>query len=373
LVFANLEGAAAEGGPDFTKGVLIAENEINAAGGVDGHKIQVVTTPAGLTGATAVAAYRGAASNPSVMTTFLGGPGGADAVAAQTSRQQLALFELAGNYALINPVQPWVFSMSWDHQYPSSVVNWAVKYKGAKKIALLHNVDDYSSGITASIQQRCAQLGCTLVSNQTLSDPAAPVNAVTPLLEKMKSSGADTYYLESLDPNVLKAARTLGLFNGHTIITEQWLSVPAIAAATGAAGENVTFAAQKCLAPQLAAAGDPVAAFCKQYRAAFAKAYPGQPYALFSVYGHDAVEVFAQAAKELFAAGMPVTRSNLRDQYEKFHGELVTSHGAVVSSSTQHHLTGQFQNGYLLYNLQLKNGQIVYVLAPHASPSGAQP
>jgi branched-chain amino acid transport system substrate-binding protein len=373
LVFANLEGAAAEGGPDFSKGVAIAAAQLNAAGGVMGHPIKIITTEAGLTPDTAVAAYRGAASNPQVMTSMLGGPGGGDAVASQAGREGLPFMELTGNVALVDPPKPYVFAISLDQGYPDSVVNWAVKYHNAKKIALLHFVDDYSSGIQASIQARCKQLGCQLVDSETESDPAAPVNALTPLLEKMKNSGADTYYIETLDPNAAKAARQLGMFTGHTVISEQWLSVPAIAAATGAAGEDITFAAQKCLEPDLAASGDPVSQLCKSYRAAFAKAYPGVPYALFSVYGHDAVMLFAQAAKELWQAGKPVTRDNLNAQYQKFHGEIVTSEGVVSTSPSQHHLDGPFQDGYLLYNLIDKNGKITYVLAPHADPHGAQP
>ena len=121
------------------------------------------------------------------------------------------------------------------------------------------------------------------------------------VLQKMKDSGADTYYIETLNPNGPKAARQLGMFD-KTIITEQWLSVPALAEATGAAGEDMVFAGQKCLKPELAAKGDPTAAFCTSYRALWSKYYPGETYALFSVYGNDAVRTFAQAAKRVNAS-----------------------------------------------------------------------
>jgi hypothetical protein len=106
---------------------------------------------------------------------------------------------------------------------------------------------------------------------------------------------------------------------------------------------------------------------------AFAKAYPGVPCALFSIYGHDAVELFAQAAKSCGRPAKPVTRANLNSQYEKFHGEIVTSEGVVSTSPSQHHLTGPFHSGYLLYNLVANGPTIDYVLAPHADPHGAMP
>jgi branched-chain amino acid transport system substrate-binding protein len=372
LVFTQLEGNVAEGSADFAKGVAIAVNQINAAGGVDGHPIQLNTIQSGLTTDSTVSAYRAATSDSKNVVAYLEGTTGVDAVAAQAPRAQLPIMQQAGNAALVDPAKPYVYSMSFDTGYPDSVVRYAVQNFHTKKIAILHFTDDYSSGITASITQRCKQLGCQVVDSET-GDPTASVDGITPELEKMKNSGADTYYIETLNPNAAKAARQLGMFN-KPVISEQWLSVPAIAAATGAAGENITFAAQTCLDPSLASKSDPVQALCKAYIAAFKKAYPGQPYALFSIYGHDAVEVFAQAAKELIAAGKPVTRANMEQQLQSFHGELTTSQGTINTSSAQHHLTGSFgSGGYLLYNMKVNGKNITYVLAPHADPAGAQP
>jgi hypothetical protein len=45
--------------------------------------------------------------------------------------------------------KPYVFALSLDRGYPDSVANWALTYQHSNKIAVLHFVDDYSSGITA--------------------------------------------------------------------------------------------------------------------------------------------------------------------------------------------------------------------------------
>jgi hypothetical protein len=45
----------------------------------------------------------------------------------------------------------------------------------------------------------------------------------------------------------------------------------------------------------------------------------------------------------------------------------------VQSSATQHHLTGPFEQGYLLYELKANGKGISYVLAPNADPHGAKP
>lgn len=370
LVFANLEGAAVEGGGDFTKGVEIASKKINAEGGVEGRPIEVKKIPKGLTPEEGVSAYKQAQAE-GALVAFLGGPSGTDAVAAQAAREKVPLMELSGNYELVEPPQPYVYSLSWDTEYPSSVVRWLVENKGAKKIALLHFTTDYSEGIPHSIEQACEELGCELVDNET-GELEASVEELTPQLTKMKNSGAEAYYIETINPNAAKAARQLGMFD-KPIISEQWLSVPAIAEATGSAGENIVFAAQKCLEPKLAEPSDPQRKFCETYRDEFAKAYPGEPYALFSVYGADAVNAFARAAEQAMQAGEEVTPEAMNEQLENITGELRLSHGVPETSPEQHHVQGPFETGDLLYEIQVKGKEIKDVLAKDASPKGAKP
>ncbi len=370
IEFTQIEGAAAEGAADFAKGVAIAVNQINAAGGINGRKLVLKTVQGGLTADSEVAAYRSVGADSSSLNAYLEGTTGVDAVAAQAPRVQVPIQQQAGNAALVNPAQPYVYSMSFDHEYPDSVIKYAMQYDHAKKFAILHYTDDYSSGITASVQAFCKVAGCTVVDSESAAATAS-VSQLTAALEKMKNSGADAYYIETLDPNAPKAARQLGMFD-KPVISEQWLSVPAIAAATGSAGEDITFAAQTCLDPSLASPSNPIQALCKNYIAAWNKAYPGQAYALFSIYGHDAVECFVQAVKQVLAAKQPLTRANVNEQLQSIKGTITTSQGKVETSPTQHHLTGSFgDGGYLLYNLHANGSKITYTLAPHASPDGA--
>ncbi len=370
LGFAMLEGEAAEGAPDFVNGVNLAAEQINAAGGVEGRKIEVKTFKKGITVDKAVAAYREAAADPTILTAYIAGVVGTPAIGAQAIREKVPVFQQSGNRGLVEPPKPFMYSMSWDKEYPGTVVRWAVENKNTKKIAILHYETDYSSGITKSVEDRCKELGCEVTTSQS-GELDASVDGLIPLLTKMKNSGADTYYIETLNPNGPKAARQLGMFD-KPVISEQWLSVPAIAGAIGKAGEDIVFAAQKCVAPELATEGDPGAAFCTDYKAAYLAKY-GEPYALFSIYGSDAVNLFADAARRLIKAGKEVTRETMNEAYEQFDGTLLTSHGKVESGPDQHHLTGPFEQGYLLYEIKVNGKEIKYQLAPNASADGAKP
>ena len=371
LVIAALEGPAATGDPDFTKGMRIAEARINAAGGVEGRKIEVRIFKKGLAPDSAVAAYRKAASDSEVIGAW-GGASGVLAIAAQSDRFKLPFIAVPGRIDFVQPPKKYVFSASHDQAYPTSVLRWAVENKGVKKIAVLHYETDYSSGITDSLKARCQELGCEVVSEQKAALDAS-VDGLTPQLTNMRDSGADAYYIETLNPNGPKAARQLGMFD-KPVISEQWLSVPAIAQATGKASEDIVFSAQKCVAPELIQDSDPEKKWCEDYRAQYEKAYPGEDYALFSAYGDDAVTIYAEAARALIKAGKEVTRDNIAAQLEQFDGESVrTSHGVLKEAKDIHRLTGEFQEAYFLYTIKYEGGKLTYTLAPESDPMGAQP
>ena len=164
LVIADLEGPAATGGPDFTKGIQIAVDQVNAKGGVDGRKIEVKTFKRANAG-------RGSRDLPRRRIRRQRGhrlerfrrrhgdrrPG---------QPREAPAPAVSGRRDLVEPPRPYIYALSWDKEYPSTVVRWAVENKGTKKIAILHYESDYSSGITKSVEDRCKELGCPVDSAQ---------------------------------------------------------------------------------------------------------------------------------------------------------------------------------------------------------------
>lgn len=372
LVIANLEGPLADGGPDWTKGMEIAAREINDAGGVDGRPIEIRTFKKGLTAQESVEAYREAASDDDVLAAWVGGGGGL-AIKAQADRVRLPFLASVGRIDLVEPVNPYAFAVSFNGEYATSAVSWAVANRGTRKIGVLHYETDFSEGLTPAIQRRCEELGCEVVSEQRASLDDS-VDALIPQLTALKNSGADTYYIESLNPNAAKAARQLGMFD-KPVITEQWLTVLAIAQATGKAAETMVFGAHKCRAPEVVARDDETRRWCEEYMAKFRAAYPGEPFALYSIYGNDAVNMFADAARRAMAAhDGDVDRESLREALEQFDGHgLRTSHGLVKSSPENHSLVGTWKQAYVDLTIKADGRSIRYVLAPGADPAGATP
>jgi ABC-type branched-subunit amino acid transport system substrate-binding protein len=374
LVIANLEGPAADGGPDFTTGMLVAQKKINDAGGVDGRKIEIKTFKKGLTPQESLQAYREAAGDSSVLAAWLGG-GGGNALKAQADRVKLPFFSANGVTNFYEPPNAYGFSLSLGGEYATSALTQVIKDNpSVKKIGVLHFETDFSNGLTPALRDRCKELGCSVVTEQTAAIDAS-VDALVPQLTKLKNSGADAYYIECLNPNAQKAAVQLGM-DDKPRMCEQWQAVPAIAAACGTACEGVIFGGHKCVGGDQIAKGDPTRAWCSEYVKDWQALFPDRKdqFSNYSIYGDDAVTLFADAAKKLIAAGKDVDREGIRAQLETYDGTGPrTSHGLPTSSKTDHLLTGTWKEGYVNYTTKMKGKVPTYVLAPGADPSGATP
>jgi branched-chain amino acid transport system substrate-binding protein len=366
---AGLEGEAAEGGPDFSKGMQIAVDQINAKGGVEGRKIELKITKTGGTPEGAASAYREAGSDPGILGAFLGASG-ALAIRDLSETVKLPIITASGNDKVDRPVAKYVFNNAPTSELVTSSLRYAVEQLGAKKVAAIHYETDFSSQIPDALRKGCERLGCQVLTVEK-SSATAPVDALVPQLTKMRNTNPDVYYIETLNPAALAAARQLKL--DKPIIAEQWLTVPPLAQACGANCEGVIFGGHKCRAPELLATGDPLKQHCDNYAAAFKAKFPNEPFALFSIYGHDAVHTYAEAARRLIEDGKEVNRENLTSAMETFDGkDFLTSHGYIKTGADSHRLTGTWKEAYLNLTIEADGTNVKWVLAPKASPEGAE-
>ena len=368
----GLEGVAAQGGPDFMDGMRVATDVINKSGGINGRMISLKLFPTGGTPEGAASAYRAAGGDKSIVGAFLGA-GGALAVRALSPTVKMPFIAASGNDAIDRPIAKYVFSNSAGYEYATSSLVYAVKKLGAKSVAALHYDTDFSQQIGSALTNRCKSLGCKVTDIESAS-AGASVDQLIPQLTKMKDSKADAYYIESLNPNAMAAARQLGMFD-KPVISEQWLTVPGLAIACAANCEGVVFGAHKCVDRNSLPATDPVIAICKKYVAQWDAYFKNKkPYSQFSIYGRDAVYTFATAAKIVLDAGKPLTRENVVSAMENFKkGQLVTTHGNLVTTPKNHRLTGTWTEGYVDTVVTVKNSVPTWKPAPRADLAGATP
>jgi branched-chain amino acid transport system substrate-binding protein len=369
IVIAGLEGEVAEGGPDFTKGMQIAADQINAAGGVEGRKVEVRISKTGGTPEGAASAYRAAGSDAAVLGSFLGASG-ALAIRDLSTTVKLPIITASGNDKVDRPVAPYVFNNAPTSELVTSSLRYAVENFGAKKVAAIHYETDFSSQIPDALKNGCQRLGCSVVAVEKGSATSS-VDALVPQLTKMRNANPDVYYIETLNPAAIAAARQLKL--NKPIIAEQWLTVPPLAQACAAACEGVVFGGHKCRAPELLEATDPLKKHCDDYIAAFKQKFPNEPFALFSIYGHDAVRTFAEAAGRVLKDGRKLDRDSLVKSMETFNGSgFLTSHGYIKTAADSHRLTGTWKEAYVNLTVEAEGQNVKWVLAPKAQASGAE-
>jgi branched-chain amino acid transport system substrate-binding protein len=363
-----LLGPAAEGGPDFVNGMKTAIQQVNSSGGVDGRKLQLKVFSTQGTAAGAVAAYRQASEDPRVDGAFFAAVTGALALKGQSDAARLPIVIATASDQVDHPPAKYVFKDSFAGQYATSSVVYAVQHANAKRIAILHYGTDYSVGISAAIKARCAQLGCQVVADESAAGNES-ADGLAPQLTKMRAARPDAYYIEGLDPAAFAEARQLKL--DKPIISDQWLAIPALRDACAAACDGVVFAIHKTNVPELIAASDPLRNVLLGYRKRYIAlngAWSG-----FSIYGSEAVQAFAKAAQNLVKAGKPVTRDNLASAMQEFHGDLVTTHGVIRTSPSDHRLVGTWPQAYVDVAIRAHGKTSAWVLAPGASPSGSTP
>lgn len=368
IVIAALVGPVAEGGPDFLNGMEVAVDQINGAGGVDGRPIELRVFDTGGTAAGGLAAYKQAADDDEVVGAFFGAVSGALALRAQTDIVGLPIVIATANDEVDRPVARYVFKDSFATEYATSSLRYAVEQFGARRIAAIHYGTDYSVIIPGALEDRCDQLGCELVAVESAAADA-PVDALTAQLTKMRAADPDVYYIEGLNPNAFAAARQLGI--EEPIISEQWLAIPALRDACGQNCEGVVFAIHKTNVLELLDPEDPLREVFTTYRSDYESLFGD--WAGFSIYGYDAVLAFAKGAEKLIAAGEQVTRDNLVEAMERFDGDLVTTHGIISTSPSNHRLVGTWDQSYIDVVIEIVDGTPTWTLAPGASTKGSTP
>ena len=369
IVLAGLEGEVAEGGPDFTKGMQIAVDQINAEGGVEGRMIELKLSKTGGTPEGAATAYREAGGDQAVLGSFLGASG-ALAIRDLSETVKLPIITASGNDKVDRPAAPYVFNNAPTSELVTSSLRYAVEKLGAKKVAAIHYETDFSSQIPDALRGGCERLGCEVVTIEKGSATSS-VDALVPQLTKMRNANPDVYYIETLNPAAIAAARQLKL--DKPIIAEQWLTVPPLAQACAAACEGVVFGGHKCRAPELIQADDPLKKHCDDYIAAFTQKFPNEPFALFSIYGHDAVRTYAEAARRVIEDGDELTRETLVKAMETFDGkDFLTAHGYIKTAPDNHRLTGTWKEAYVNFTVEADGTTVKWVLAPEADAAGAE-
>jgi branched-chain amino acid transport system substrate-binding protein len=172
-ILGSLTGPAAIFGTGNLAGATIAFEEINAAGGVNGRKIEWISLDDESSPPKAIAAYKRLVDQEKVFAVF--GPASSavgqalvPTFKASTTPTFVSIFSTP---AVTEPPIPMLFrtGVMNDRQQGSAIADYVVDSLGAKKIALVSQSDEYGKRGGEAVVARLAERKMALVSNEVFN------------------------------------------------------------------------------------------------------------------------------------------------------------------------------------------------------------
>jgi branched-chain amino acid transport system substrate-binding protein len=305
-VLAPLTGSLAVWGVNTERGVRLAADRINAAGGIDGRQVRLLVEDSECRPATAVAALRNWASRG--VPVVVGAICSADvlAMAPIAERSRVVILSTGASNPAISDAGEFIF-----RNWPSDRIQGELTAdhafeRGLRNVAILYVDNAYGQGLEAVFGEHFRELGgaIALSPSETYAEGDDDFRAQ---LARIADSGADALYLPAYTreyPAILAQARELGL--GVPIIASETFDDPGTIERSGAAAEGVTFPSP--------ASFDRTTPQGRELVEGFESAY-GEPPGITSDTAFDAMNILARA----FAAGAR-TGPEIRDFLNRLEG-----------------------------------------------------
>jgi branched-chain amino acid transport system substrate-binding protein len=319
--------AAFLGAPEARTLEMLVE-EMNAKGGVDGRKIQLVIKDTAGSPEKAVSFAKQLIEEDQVFAII--GPstsGESMQVKALVEQADMNLISCAAAEVIVNPVATHVFNVAPKDRYAAEMIFRQMKKMGVKKIGLLSSNTGFGKAGKEQVEKGAAAYGIVLAANEVYDKAATDLTAE---VTKLKAAGVEAILNWSIEPAqaiVIKNARQIGLtipiFQSHGFANIQY------AKTAGAAAEGVMFPASRIVVADALPAAHPQKQVVMAYKTAYEAKYK-EDVSTFGGHAWDALQILARAVRE---AGLD--RHKVREAIEGMKGHVGTA-GVFNYSATDH-------------------------------------
>lgn len=311
-VVGPMTGDAAQYGEDFTRGAQLAAEQINAADGVDGKQITIVTFDDRNDTTEAASVAQKIATDSSIVAS-MGHFTSSTVYAAMPiyKSNQLPLVVIsASDPGITEQGNEWVFRVSPTNNLGAeAMADLIVNELGLKKIAIFYLNTDFGKTERQFFTARVAANGGEIVLDEPYQPDAKDFSSS---IIKLKNAGADAVYLSSYYNDavlLIRQAKDAGVetrwFTSAAVLSPQFTEIG------GEAVEGVI--------TNRVSQGDSWDAVAEAYRAK----YNDEP-SPFVIYAYSAVQAIAEAAKS-----EGTSREAIREGLAKIQG-LETALGPLT-------------------------------------------
>lgn len=304
-------GPLASLGQPGLDGAMLAVEQINAKGGIGGHKLELININSESDNTATVTAAKRLLEQADVKA--LVGPmnsGSSYAIIDTVQRASTAMISNGGSRGIVLPPQDkkWIFLAPLTDVLVQSVMMADMKQRGIKNIALLNADSPFGTSGRDQLEKNAASFGITIVAQQAYGNNDKDM---TPQLTKIRSANPDAVIIWATGPGqaiAVKNYRQLGipapLYLSHAANDFNFLRL------AGASADGILIPSSKIYVIDALKDSDPqkavLSSFVHDYEAKY-----GKPPATFAGNAYDAVNMIAEAIRK---AGPD--RAKIRDAIE---------------------------------------------------------
>jgi branched-chain amino acid transport system substrate-binding protein len=346
----SITGGAAFLGDPMLKSLQLYVERINAAGGVNRRRLELIHYDDASDAAKANAFARRLIESDRV--DLIIGPtstGSTMSMVPLVDRAHVPLLSLAGAVIIVDPVRKWVFKIPTSDRMAVERVFQDIRRRGIARVALLVETGGFGQSGAKEAEAVAGKYGITLVGREEYGQKDSDV---TPQLTRLRNAaGVQAVFVIGFGQGAVMATRNyhqlgieLPLYHAHGVASDEFIRL------SGAAAEGVRLPSPGLLVADRLPADAPERAVVLDYIEAYRERY-GQEPATFGGYAYDALMIAVEALKK---AG--TDREKLRDAIEQTRGWVGTQ--GVVNMSPTDHIGLRIES---LHIVEIRNGEWVPV------------
>ncbi len=328
----SVTGPGAFLGDPELKTMQMYVEKLNAAGGIAGRKIELVSYDDGTDANKANGFVKRLIADDKV-DIIVGGTttGSTMAMVPEVEKAGVPFVSLAGAVVIVEPVKKWVFKTPHTDRMAAEKAFEDMKKRGFTKVALLSETSGFGQSGRKETLAVAPKWGMTIVTDETYGPKDTDV---TPQLTKIKNTAGVQALLVfgfGQGPSIVTknygqlGMSSIPMYQSHGVASQQYIAL------SGKAAEGVRLPAAGLVVAEQLPANDPQKKVTTDYTKEF-KAKWKQEVSTFGGHAYDGLMIAVDAIKR--AGG--TDKAKVRDAIEKTSGYMGT--GGLVNMSAKDHM-----------------------------------
>ena len=324
----SVTGPASFLGAPEAKTMEMLVEDINAKGGINGNKLELVIKDSGGSPEKAISFAKQLIEEEKVFA-ILGPSTSGETMAIKNIAEEgkTILLSCAAAEVIVNPVAKYVFKTPQKDSYAVIRIFQQMKKMGISKIGVLSSNTGFGKAGKEQLEKLAPEHGIRIVTSEVYDKAATDLTAEVTKLKAADVQAIVNWSIEPAQAIVIKNARQIGIvapiFQSHGFGNNGYVK------AAGPAAEGVIFPAGRLLVAETLSDKNPQKALLVDYTKKYEAKYK-EDVSTFGGHGYDAVIILARGIKEGGA-----DREKVRTAIENMKG-LVGTAGVFSFSPVDH-------------------------------------